>query len=133
MEITMKSYQAILKEVKAKNPEISHKDAQKAASKIFREAQLAKQKEAEENKSTAPPAAAKKKAMSKAKVALSEEIESVILGPGNSYDKNKILRVANTYGDFELVEAGKDGVNTLVYLRGPVRVPATGYFKIFKT
>lgn len=125
----MKSYQEILATVKSKNPGMSHKDAQKTASNIFRDEKIAEENEKNSTESTTSK---KGKVASKAALALSKEIESVIVGPRNTYDKNKILTVANSYGDFTLVEAGKDGVNTLVYLKGPVRVPATGFFKIFK-
>jgi hypothetical protein len=122
----MKTYKEILAKVKKKNPEMSHKDAQKAASSIFREA-----KEAEEKKKEKPGGGEEPKAVPSIDVALSEKIEASILGEHHTYDKNKIMQVANSFGDFKLIEAGKDGVNTLVYLDGPTRVPAAGYFKIF--
>ena len=118
----MKKYPEILKEVKDKNPEMSHKDAQKIASTIYREQEEVKAKD-EAKAAPATPGIDE---------TLSNKIEQEIYGPNHSYDKNKILNVAMAHGDFDLIEAGKDGVNTLVYLSGPTRVPARGYFKIFK-
>ena len=126
----MKTYQEILKEVKEKNAEMSHKDAQKAASTIFREAKVAEEKE-KEQAGGEPGAGDETKDTPKIDTALADKIEAAIRGHEHNYDKNKIMQVANSFGDFKLIEAGKDGVNTLVYLDGPTRVPAAGYFKIF--
>lgn len=119
----MKKYHAILKEVKDKNPEMSHKDSQQVASEIYREQEEVKAKA----ESKAAPAAAPG-----IDEALSAKMEAEIYGPDHRYDKNKIINVGRAHGDFDLLEAGKDGVNTLVYLSGPTRVPAKGYFKIYK-
>ncbi len=117
----MKKYHVILAEVKEKTSELSHRDAQKTASVIFREQEEVKAK-AEAKAEPAAPGI---------DVALSKIMEEEIYGENHLYDKNKILIVARAHGDFDLIKAGKDGVNTLVYLSGPTRVPATGYFKIY--
>ena len=131
----MKTYQEILAEVKEKNPEMSHKEAQKSASTILREAKVAEEKEKEQaagkSGSGDSDAGDETKDAPAVDPALSDQIERAIRGHDHTYDKNKIMQVANSFGDFELIEAGKDGVNTQVYLDGPVRVPAKGYFKIF--
>ena len=119
----MKKYHEILVEVKEKTPEMSHRDAQKTASVIFREQEEVKAKAAAKDKPESPAPGID--------VALSKIMEEEIYGENHLYDKNKILIVARAHGDFDLIKAGKDGVNTLVYLSGPTRVPATGYFKIY--
>lgn len=123
----MKTYPEILKEVKEKNTTMSHHDAQKTASTIFREL-----KEEEAKKDSGPKDPPKTESKKADDLALSNKIEAEIRGDKHLYDKNKIIGVGRRYGDFKFVEDGKDGVNTLVFLQGPVRVPAKGHFKIFK-
>jgi len=117
------NYHEILNKVKADHPDLGHKEAQKIASEIFRE-----MKEAEAITSAVHIPDASFRGIDEA---LSQRIESEIRGPSNTFDRNKILNVARSYGDFQLIEAGKEGVNTRVYLSGPTRVPAKGYFLVF--
>ena len=58
------------------------------------------------------------------------QVEDAIRAAG--INKHNIMRVATSFNkDFKMKTAGKDGVNSLVYLDGPCRVPVTGYFKIW--
>lgn len=119
----MKNYQEILSDVREKNPDLPFKEAQILASKINKE-----QKEAEE-KSAFQHAATASKPEKKSSIN-PDTVEAAIRAAG--VDKHSIQVVAKRFHpDFTMVKDGKDGVNTLVHLDGPVRVPRTGHFKIW--
>jgi len=120
----MKKYEDILKEIKEKNPEISQKNAQIAASKEHKA--LKRIAQANDATDAAKDEPKPKKALSFDPDNVENEIRKAgvnihsIQKIGAQFDKN-----------LKLVKAGKDGVNTKVYLDGPARVPRTGYFLIW--
>lgn len=116
----MKNYATVLKEVKDKNPKLSHREAQITASTIFQE-----QKETEVKAHIAIP----KQPMAKSYVN-PDAVETEIRRAG--VNKHNIQVIAKNFAHgFEFKIAGKDGVNSLVYLDGPCRVPRTGFFKVW--
>jgi hypothetical protein len=141
----MKNYKEILGEVRSKNPKLSFREAQITASNIFRE-----QKEMAEKANafkgpvqsivsqSFPHAGAQVK--SENKVDEPQFLGNVNINPDDveqairdrGIDLNSIKFIAQSFSPyFTLHFAGKEGVNTLVYLDGPCRVPASGFFKIF--
>lgn len=134
----MKTYKEILDEVSKENPEMKRRDAQMAASKIFKQQKEAADKSGkstppppnvppkprvvDKNTTSARPAAAGNKA---------DEICDAINKMGN-VNRNSILAVARQYdASFHLVKDHKIGVNWMVYLDGPYRVPKEGFWRIF--
>jgi len=60
-----------------------------------------------------------------------DQICDAINKQGN-INRNSILSVARSYdSSFHLVKDHKIGVNWMVYLDGPYRVPTEGFFRIF--
>ena len=132
----MKNYKQILEDVRSKNPKLSFREAQITASNIFRE-----QKEMED-KANAFQGPVK---FEFDKTPVKDIITGQPVGKSNidpydvekqirdrGVDINSIMAVAHSISPYFTMQfAGKDGVNTLVYLDGPCRVPATGFFRIF--
>jgi len=121
----MKKYEDILKEIKEKNPEISQKNAQIAASKEHKA--LKRIVQANDATDAAKDEPKPKKALSFDPDNVENEIRKAgvnihsIQRIGAQFDKNLKLVITTL----------KDGVNTKVYLDGPARVPRTGYFLIW--
>lgn len=136
--ITMKNYKQILDEVKAKNPKLSFREAQITASNIFRE-----QKEmAEKANAFKGPVEPVKTIQETPQNFTSQQVQigGQNINPNDveqairdrGIDLNSIRFIAQAFSPyFTLHFAGKEGVNTLVYLDGPCRVPASGFFRIF--
>jgi hypothetical protein len=122
----MKTYPKILKEVIEKNPSIALKDAQKLASTIYREQKEANDKLSNPVSGVIPPI----KNVSFGSAINPDEVEKAIREAG--VDKHNIQVIARRYSpNFQFKIAGKDGVNSLVYLNGPCKVPRNGYFKVW--
>ena len=120
----MKKYQDYLKELKEKNPKMSHKDAQIKASELY---------QAEKDKAEADSATKAAAAAPKPKKGLSfdpDNIEAEIRKAGVNI--HNIVRIGQSFDkEFRMIIAGKDGVNTKVYLDGPARVPQEGFFVVW--
>lgn len=117
------SYPEILIAVKAENPDLSHKDAQIEASKRF-------QKQKEEIAKANPPTDKAPKGAKKLNFDPAYAEEMVASKKPDHH--GMLIQARNFDPSFELKEAGKDGVNTLIYFDGPCRIPAQGYYKVFK-
>jgi len=137
----MKTYKEITDELKAKSPAgTNFKDIQKAASEIFKQ-----QKETQDKQKKATPSPAHVATSPEAGKITTKAFASTRKGGANQADdicdainkqgninRNSILAVARNYDtSFHLVEDHKIGVNTMVYLDGPYRVPREGFWKIF--
>jgi len=130
MEKEIKSYAAILADVKQKTPGLSHIDAQIAASEIFKQAKSDYEASKEFTKPPVIPAAQNKAVNLSDNTQLADAIDAAIRAKG--IDKNNIMSIARTYNpDFVLVKGEKHGVNTKCWLEGPCRVPANGHYLLF--
>lgn len=121
-----KSYQDILSEVKAKNPDIKMQDAQKAASAIFKTQKDAQDK----NPKFVPPVIKANPISSNNQSVSASEVDAAINAAG--VNRNSILSIARNFDpNFTMVIDHWEGVNAHVYLDGPCRVPESGFYKIF--
>jgi hypothetical protein len=133
----MKTYKEILDEVRKENPEMKMREAQIAASTIFKQQKDAADKAGTASKPAAniPPkpqkGAVKFPGQPKSTHNQANEICDAINKAGN-INRNSILSIARSYdSSFHLVKDHKVGVNWMVYLDGPYRVPTEGFWKIF--
>lgn len=125
-----KSYQDIVKEVKEKNPSMSHKDVQSTASEIYKTAVEAAKASGELTKTPVIPAASPAAVKQTNDQHLADAIDAAIRAKG--VDQNNIMLVARAYDpNFVMVKDGMDGVNTKVHLEGTCRVPASGHYLVF--
>lgn len=119
----MKPYNEILAELKAKG--MKHREAQMKASELFK---AQKEDVPFEVKDVIKPVI---KPRQKYEMSINpDEVEAAIRAAGvNIHSIQSVSR--NFSPNFQFVKAGKDGVNTKVYLDGPCRVPANGFFKVW--
>lgn len=129
----MKTYIDILNEVKDKNPAINYRDAQITASKIFKQQKEAADKLKKETavSTMTKPVEIESQNKNISSITLSNSVDAAIQQLGGK-NRHNILATARTFDKtFSMITVRKEGVNTLVYLDGPCRVPGSGYYKIF--
>ena len=116
------SYADCLRKVKKLNPDLKHKEAQKLASELW-----TKQKEAGKVLETKP--VTKAKSVSPHLAGIIEEINN----NASTINEMQILLANANIKFYEIVKDGKDGANTLVFIKltGGERIPETGHFKVF--
>lgn len=118
----MKTYKEVLEIVRKKNPELTFREAQIEASKIYKEQ---KDLEIPDVKDDDPP-----KAMVFNGSLDPDVVEAKIREAGVNI--HNIQEIAKNFSpDFTLVKGEKKGPNREVWLEGPVKVPRVGNFLVF--
>lgn len=126
----MKTYKEIVSDVQAKNPGLSMKDVQIAASEIFQQAKKAADEAKEFTKPPVIPAQNPGFVKQAQNANLADAVDAAIRVKG--IDQHNIMSVARAFDpNFVMVKGERDGVNTKCWLEGPCRVPASGHYLIF--